>query len=117
MKLSLVCPCYNESENVEAFYSACTQAFEGKVGSYEMIFVNDGSADDTWDKLQGLVPKGSVTVKLVNFSRNFGKEAAMYAGLSRAEGEYTAIIDTDLQQRPETVLQMIEILDENPDID
>ena len=117
MKLSLVCPCYNESENIEAFYSACTQAFDGVIDSYELIFVNDGSHDSTWEKLKSLPAHEGARVKLVNFSRNFGKEAAMYEGLSRSEGEYTAIIDTDLQQRPETVIEMIAILDNNEDID
>ena len=118
MKLSLVCPCYNEGENIEAFYRACTEAFSGKVDSYELIFINDGSRDNTWDKLSALADEPNVqNIKLINFSRNFGKEAAMYAGLSKAEGEYTTIIDTDLQQKPETVLEMIEILDNNPDID
>ena len=117
MKLSLICPCYNESDNIEAFYKTCADVLDGKVESYEFVFVNDGSRDDTWDKLLCIFEESDKNIKLVNFSRNFGKEAAMYAGLTKCEGEYTAIIDTDLQQRPETVLKMVEFLDNNPDFD
>ena len=117
MKLSLVCPCYNEGKNVRAFYEACIGALEGRVRDYELVFVNDGSRDDTWAVLTDIFDGSDKNIKLVNFSRNFGKEAAMYAGLCRAEGEYTAIIDTDLQQRPETVLEMVDFLDNNPDYD
>ena len=117
MKLSLVCPCYNEGKNIRAFYDACVGALETKVEDYELVFVNDGSRDDTWSVLTEIFDSSDKNIKLVNFSRNFGKEAAMYAGLCRAEGEYTAIIDTDLQQRPETVLEMVSFLDNNPDYD
>ncbi len=117
MKLSLVCPCYNEGKNIRAFYDACISALDGKVADYELVFVNDGSRDDTWQVLSEIFESSDKNLKMVNFSRNFGKEAAMYAGLCRAEGEYTAIIDTDLQQRPETVLEMVDLLDNNPDLD
>ncbi len=117
MKLSLVCPCYNEQDNVEKFYDECVRVLTGKVESFEFVFINDGSRDGTWKKLLGIYEGSHGNVKLVNFSRNFGKEAAMYAGLSKAEGEYTVVIDTDLQQRPETVLLMVEHLDANPDCD
>ena len=117
MKLSLVCPCYNEGKNIRAFYDACVGALETKVEDYELVFVNDGSRDDTWSVLTEIFDRSDKNIKLVNLSRNFGKEAAMYAGLCRAEGEYTAIIDTDLQQRPETVLEMVSFLDNNPDYD
>ncbi len=117
MKLSLICPCYNEAENIEAFYNACVDVLDGEIDEYEFVFVNDGSKDDTWQKLCAVYERTDKHMKLVNFSRNFGKEAAMYAGLCRCEGEYTVIIDTDLQQRPETVLDMVRFLDNNPDYD
>lgn len=117
MKLSLICPCYNEEENVQNFFKACTSAFENKIESYEFIFINDGSKDNTWAELYKLYNSESSNIKLINFSRNFGKEAAMYAGLQKAEGEYTVIIDTDLQQPPEKVIEMVEFLDNNPDYD
>lgn len=117
MKLSLICPCYNEEENVQNFFNACTSAFENKIESYEFVFINDGSKDNTWAELYKLYNSESSNIKLINFSRNFGKEAAMYAGLQKAEGEYTVIIDTDLQQPPEKVIEMVEFLDNNPDYD
>ena len=117
MKLSLICPCYNESENVAEFVEVCNRAFENKIDSYEFVMINDGSKDDTWDKLKELYALSQVNMKIINFSRNFGKEAAMYAGLQKAEGEYTCFIDTDLQQPPEKVVEMVEILENNPDCD
>ncbi len=118
MKLSLICPCYNEEANVEEFYMSAKEALGCMAGEYELIFINDGSRDKTWDKLMSLSERGDgVNIKLINFSRNFGKEAAMYAGMSKAQGEYTAIIDTDMQQKPQTVLDMLCILEQNQDID
>lgn len=115
-KLSLVVPCYNEEDNVKALYKACENAFLDKIDSYELIFVNDGSRDQTWKNLKDL-HRGNENVKIVNFSRNFGKEAAMYAGLQKASGEFVTIIDADLQQRPETVVEMVDFLEQNPDYD
>lgn len=116
MKLSVIVPSYNEEGNVSVFYNTFTQVFKNFKGSYEIIYVNDGSKDKTLDNLKDIVASAK-NVKVVNFSRNFGKEAAMYAGLKEAIGEYTAIIDVDLQQRPETLLKMIKILDENEEYD
>lgn len=116
MKLSLVVPCYNEQENVKALYAACQQAFAGKIDSYEVVFVNDGSKDNTWKELKAIWQQNN-NVKIVNFSRNFGKEAAMYAGLQKAEGRYVTVIDADLQQSPEIVVDMVDFLDANEDYD
>ena len=117
MKLSLIVPCYNEQDNVEAFHDACRAAFDGRIASYELIFINDGSRDDTWARLTALQEKTDVPVKLIDFSRNFGKEAAMYAGMQRAEGEFVTVIDADLQQPPEKALEMVQFLEANPDFD
>ncbi len=117
MKLSLVCPCYNEEKNVRAFLSACKNALDGKIESYEIVFVNDGSRDNTWAELKAMCKETDTNIKIINFSRNFGKEAAMYAGLQKAEGDYITLIDADLQQRPEIALDMVEFLDANPDYD
>lgn len=118
MKLSLVVPCYNEEENVELFYKEVAKCFEGKIQDYEFVFVNDGSKDKTMKKLKEIYKnRKSDNVKLIGFSRNFGKEAAIYAGMQQAEGEYTTIIDADLQQRPEVVVQMVQILEENENYD
>ncbi len=116
MKLSLVVPCYNEQDNVKAFYEATRQAFAGKIDDYEIVFVNDGSKDNTWQELKALWEQAD-NLKIVNFSRNFGKEAAMYAGLQRAEGQYVTVIDADLQQQPEIVVEMVSFLEENSEYD
>ena len=117
MQLSLIVPCYNEQDNVEAFHDACRAAFDGCIASYELIFVNDGSRDDTWARLTALQERADVPIKLIDFSRNFGKEAAMYAGMQRAEGEFVTVIDADLQQPPEKALEMVRFLEANPDFD
>ena len=116
MKISLVVPCYNEEDVVYDFYKEVRKVFDDKVESYEIVFVNDGSKDKTIDILKA-IHKVSDNVKVVNFSRNFGKEAAMYAGLQQTCGEYTCVIDADLQQRPEVVLEMMEILDNDDSVD
>ena len=113
-ELSLIVPCYNEAQNVDAFYDRCLQVFEP--AQFEVIFINDGSKDDTYKKLQHLHEEHS-NVLVVNFSRNFGKEAAIYAGLHYATGTYLSIIDADLQQDPEIVKHMTEILEKKPDVD
>ena len=117
MKLSLVVPCYNEAENVAAFQDAAIQAFEGCGYDYEIIFVDDGSKDTTMFQLRKLFTQQKCPVKVVSFSRNFGKEAAIYAGLKETSGDYVTLIDADLQQRPEIVKDMVHILDNEPEYD
>ena len=117
MKLSLVVPCYNEAENVAAFQDAVIGAFEGCGYDYEIIFVNDGSKDATLHNLRKIFKAQRCPVKVVSFSRNFGKEAGIYAGMKEADGEYVSLIDADLQQRPEIVRDMVKILDESPEYD
>ncbi len=111
MKLSLVVPCYNEEKNVPLFYEAVKKDFADVNFEYELVFVNDGSHDGTFRELQKLCD-GDLPVKIVNFSRNFGKESAMYAGLKESEGDYVTIIDADLQQRPSIALDMVRMLDD-----
>lgn len=117
MKLSLVVPCYNEAENVAAFQQAVISAFEGCGYDYEIVFVDDGSRDATLHCLKGLFAEQKCPVKVVSFSRNFGKEAGIYAGLKHTSGEYVCFIDADLQQRPEIAREMVKILDEQPEYD
>lgn len=117
MDLSIVVPCYNEEGNVELFYEEVQKVFKGKKIKYEIVFVNDGSSDNTLDRLTNIVDQKKQNIKVINFSRNFGKEAAMYAGLKESEGELVTIIDADLQQRPELILRMIDILNENEQFD
>lgn len=118
MKLSLVVPCYNEADNVKLFYEKVEDTFHEQTFDYEYIFINDGSRDQTYGKLKKLTedhPKANINV--INFSRNFGKESAMYAGMKESIGEYTVIIDADLQQDPSYVLRMLQILDEDDNLD
>ena len=117
MKLSLIVPCYNEAENVAAFQDAVIAAFDGCGYDYEVIFVNDGSKDATLHNLKKLHAAQKCPTRVISFSRNFGKEAGLYAGLEHARGEYISLIDADLQQRPEIVRDMVKILDEEAGID
>ena len=117
MKLSLVVPCYNEAENVAAFQEAVIHAFDGCGYRYEIVFVDDGSKDATLHNLRKLHAAQKCPVKVISFSRNFGKEAGLYAGMQHASGEYISLIDADLQQRPEIVRNMVEILDSKPEYD
>lgn len=116
MLLSLVVPCYNEEGNVTRFYSETERVFQGRVKNYEIVFVDDGSRDGTLGEIEAL--HGShATVRGVSFSRNFGKEAAMLAGLKAAKGDLVCIIDADLQQRPEIVLDMLSEMEKDPQLD
>lgn len=117
MKLSLIAPCYNEAENVQAFQDAVIEAFSGCGYDYEIIFVDDGSKDATLHNLKKIFKAQKCPVKVISFSRNFGKEAGIYAGLEQATGEYISLIDADLQQRPEIVRNMVQILDDREELD
>lgn len=117
MKLSLIVPCYNEAENVAPFQQAVLSAFQNWAGDFEIVYIDDGSRDATLHNLKKLYAQKACPVKVISFSRNFGKEAGIYAGLQHAAGDYICIIDADLQQRPEIVLDMVKILDEKPEVD
>ncbi len=120
MKLSLIIPCYNEQDNIIPFFEETVKAFQEMpkdIKSFELIFINDGSDDLTAQKLKELYNSYSSVVSVVEFSRNFGKEAAMLAGLRHASGDFVTIIDADLQQRPEIVVQMLKHLLANEDCD
>ena len=117
MKLSLVVPCYNEAESVNAFQEAVIGAFKGCGYDYEIIFVDDGSKDTTLFELKKIHKAQLCPVKIVSFSRNFGKESAIYAGMKYATGDYVSLIDADLQQRPEIVREMVQILEDQPEYD
>ena len=118
VKHSLVIPCYNEEGNIDAFFDEACRAMAGYTDAFELVFVNDGSADGTaaaLDRLYAAHPERQLTV--IHFSRNFGKEAAMYAGLRAARGEYVTVIDADLQQPPATAVEMGRLLDAHPEYD
>lgn len=117
VKLSLVVPCYNEGENVIPFHEAALSAFEGSGYDLEIVYIDDGSRDATLHNLKKIYARRDCKVKIVSFSRNFGKEAGIYAGLEHASGDYISLIDADLQQRPELVRDMVEILESKPEYD
>lgn len=116
MDLSIIVPCYNEEACIDAFYEELKNTLKGKKISYEVIIVDDGSTDDTSKKVKEII-KNDKKIKLISFSRNFGKESAMHAGLSLATGQNFAIIDADLQQQPSVMLQMYDKLIDNPEYD
>lgn len=115
--LSLVVPCFNEEDNVEKLYSQTVTAFENNIDEYEFVFVDDGSSDKTLERLHSLFDKDGQRVQVLSFSRNFGKEAAIYAGLKNARGDFACIIDADLQQRPEVVIEMMNVIKEDNTVD
>ena len=118
MKLSLVVPCYNEEANVKRFFDEVNKFFENKVENFEFVFVNDGSKDGTDPELKKLYKENPTSnIQVLTFSRNFGKEAAIYAGLSNAKGDWVCIIDADLQQRPEVVLEMLGEIERDDSLD
>lgn len=113
MKLTLVVPCYNEAENVNLFYEKSYAELQKYWQETEIIFINDGSKDNTWDILKDLYAHNKRRIKIINFSRNFGKEAAVLAGLKESCGEFVGIIDADLQQNPKYIADMVEFLESN----
>ena len=115
-KISIVVPCYNEEEVLSYFYKEMKkQEREMDYVSFEYIFVDDGSRDNTLKVLKKLASKDK-SVYYLSFSRNFGKEAAMYAGLSKATGDYVTIMDADLQDPPFMLTEMYHgIVDEGYD--
>lgn len=109
MLLSLIVPCYNEQDAIPIFYKEVKKVLEDIPVDYELLFINDGSKDDTLKILHELSRKDS-HVYYISFSRNFGKEAAMYAGFCNVQGDYTAVMDVDLQDPPAMLPQMLEII-------
>lgn len=117
-QLSIVIPCYEEHECLPTLLER-TQATFGPTGiDYELVLVNDGSRDGTWDLLASYARAGAARrVVAIDFSRNFGKESALLAGITHAHGENVAIMDADLQQPPETLLEMYHKLIAHPEVD
>lgn len=109
-KVSIIVPCYNEEESLELFYKEFIKHIKKlENADYELLFVNDGSKDRTMEVIFKLAKKDK-NVKYISFSRNFGKEAAMYAGLQNSTGDYVAIMDADLQDPPSLLPEMLETL-------
>ena len=111
MKISVIVPCFNEEENIDKFYSAITAVTDSfsEKADWEYIFVNDGSRDKTLEKLF-FYSKRDERVKYISFSRNFGKESAMLAGLEYSSGDYVVLIDADLQDPPELIPEMYRMI-------
>lgn len=115
--LSAIVPCYNEQDNIRDFYDEfrkVTGFFADKDIDYELIFVDDGSSDETVSEVKKLNEEDS-KVHLISFSRNFGKEAAMYAGLQKSKGDYSVFLDADLQDPPSLLPKMFEFIEEGYD--
>ncbi|WP_029276822.1 glycosyltransferase family 2 protein [Carnobacterium jeotgali] len=109
--LSIIIPCYNEEEVLPIFFQTVQkECIKITNINFEFIFVNDGSKDKTLTILRNLAEQHPNIVQYISFSRNFGKEAALYAGLKKAQGDYTVVMDADLQDPPELLPQMIHLL-------
>ena len=107
--LSIVVPSFNEQESLPIFYKETLKILKSLKMNYEIIFVDDGSKDDTLGEIIKLNKKDK-NVNYISFSRNFGKESAMYAGLKNAKGDYVAVMDADLQHSPKIIPDMLKIL-------
>lgn len=109
--VSIIIPCYNEEASLEIVYAAIQEAMQkAEHCAYELLLINDGSSDGTLEKMKALAKRDD-RVKYFSFSRNFGKEAAIYAGLSNAKGDYVVMMDADMQDPPALLPQMIAILE------
>ena len=106
-KLSVIISAYNEEQNIDNISSVVSSLLQDNNIEYEIVFVNDGSRDNTWEVISQRCNKNQ-NIKGFNFSRNFGKEAAIFAGLTYATGDCCAVIDADLQHPPETLIKMYE---------
>ena len=116
MTISIIVPCFNEEESLPLFYAEMEKIKFQLNDHFEYIFINDGSKDRTLAILRELNQKNN-SVRYLSFSRNFGKEAALYAGLKHATGDLVTVMDADLQDPPELLLTMKSMLEKNPDLD
>ena len=116
MTISIIVPCFNEEESLPLFYAEMEKIKSQIDDNFEYIFVNDGSKDRTLQVLRDL-NQADKNVHYLSFSRNFGKEAALYAGLKHATGDLVTVMDADLQDPPELLLTMKSMLEKNPDLD
>ncbi len=108
--ISIIVPCYNEQEALSLFYKELVEIFNKMDYLYELILINDGSSDNTLEIIRKLAGSDN-NITYISFSRNFGKEAAMYAGFCNANGDYIAVMDADMQDPPALLPQMMDILD------
>ena len=115
--VSVVIPCYNEEGNISKFYKSIESVINKSNYKFELIFVDDGSTDNTLCELNKVLKNNNIKVNVISFSRNFGKEAAMYAGLEMSKGDYAIIIDVDLEQDPKLIIKMLETIYKNKEYD
>ena len=116
-KISIIVPCYNEEESLPIFYKEIDRISKDmKEVIFEFLFINDGSRDKTLEILRNMAKKDD-RVRYISFSRNFGKEAGMWAGLENATGDYVAIMDADMQDPPSKIKEMYNILVTKKDYD
>lgn len=115
--LSIIVPCYNEEESIPLFFDEVEKVHPQIHDTIEYIFINDGSKDNTLNALRKLHQKHPDKVRYLSFSRNFGKEAGLYAGLQAAKGDLVTVMDVDLQDPPELLPKMIQMLEENKELD
>ena len=113
--ISVIVPCFNEEEAIPLFFTEMEKVKKEVSHSFEYIFINDGSKDETLEVLRDLAKRNDF-VRYISFSRNFGKEAALYAGLQASKGDLVTVMDVDLQDPPELLPRMIEMI-ETSDID
>jgi glycosyltransferase involved in cell wall biosynthesis len=109
--LSVVVPCHNESDCMDELHRRLKAACDGLFKPYEIVYVNDGSRDDTWDRICALADRNDATVG-VNLSRNFGQQSAVVAGLNEARGDRVLLVDADLQDPPELLPRMLELMED-----
>jgi dolichol-phosphate mannosyltransferase len=109
-KLSVIIPCYNEEQVINETYKRVVEVMNGIEYDYELVFINDGSRDKTLQLLKDLVSENP-KVKIINFSRNFGHQCAVSAGINNCTGDYAAIIDADLQDPPAVIVDMLRIME------
>ena len=109
MKLSIIVPCFNEGEGLKEFHQALKKVLETVNTENEILYINDGSTDNTQAVLKEITASDPEAFYMT-FSRNFGKEAAVYAGICNVTGDYTAVMDADMQDPPEMLVKMLEIL-------
>jgi dolichol-phosphate mannosyltransferase len=115
-KISIITPCYNEEEVIVETYKQLTQVMQASFSNYELVFINDGSRDNTFSILSSMANEDS-HVKVLNFSRNFGHQPAVSAGINNCTGDYAIIIDADLQDPPKCIPEMVQLaIEENANV-
>ncbi len=115
MEISVVIPAYNEEENIEELYSKVSKSLKTTKKQHEMIFIDDGSTDSTYEKLEKLSKKDP-NLRIIKFRKNFGQSAAWDAGFKQAKGRYILTLDADMQNDPEDIPKLLEKIEEGFDV-